>query len=579
MLTTTVSSRALWRSGARRAGIFRTLSTITRLPVELTPDDHLGRCQTHKKDSVSRYSTSTVSTPEDIALSSVEAKRFSHSAQAAHKNLPAMSVTSWISELVSRATLHDLSTTTIHRSKRMILDTLGVGVLGAGTDISRTVSRSCLMLEQGGGAIQSRGGVQSVVGGAGKRGKSVGGTGAVLWGSRSSRASPATAAYINGVSVHSMDMDDTWHPATHPSGPTLPAVLALAETLVPDAGGSGGVSLEDVLVAYNVGIEVQGLLLRSARSARSIPSRFHPPAVVGVMGSAAACANLLGFGPSKCRAALGIAASFSGAPMANAGTTTKPLHAGKAARFGLEAALLADQGIEGNSNILDMASGFGAFYEDFDPETLLTENSGNTEFLLHSQDIALKRFPAHLGMHWTIDAAMAARKNLAGDSSAPVDISKIRTILVRAPPSKYINRPVPASEHEARHSFQFNACTALLDDQVTPESYHDDCLKRSELQDLLHKTEIETPEDNHASFNEMYVEVCLFLKDGSEVKGRCDTPYGHWRNPLSDEDVVKKFQKNAEALSSQSRHEIVRLVQTMSADVKATDLTGLLHAY
>ena len=61
-------------------------------------------------------------------------------------------------------------------------------------------------------------------------------------------------------------------------------------------------------------------------------SRFHPPAVVGVMGSAAACSNLLGFGPEKCRGALGIAASFAGAPMANAGTTTKPLHSGKAAR-------------------------------------------------------------------------------------------------------------------------------------------------------------------------------------------------------------------------------------------------------
>ena len=50
------------------------------------------------------------------------------------------------------------------------------------------------------------------------------------------------------------------------------------------------------------------------------------------MGSAAACSNLLGFGPEKCRGALGIAASFAGAPMANAGTTTKPLHSGKAAR-------------------------------------------------------------------------------------------------------------------------------------------------------------------------------------------------------------------------------------------------------
>jgi aconitate decarboxylase len=63
---------------------------------------------------------------------------------------------------------------------------------------------------------------------------------------------------------------------------------------------------------------------------------------------------------------MAIAASFAGAPMANAGTMTKPLHSGKSARFGLEAALLADKGLEGNGQILDMVSGFGAFYEDYD---------------------------------------------------------------------------------------------------------------------------------------------------------------------------------------------------------------------
>lgn len=66
-----------------------------------------------------------------------------------------------------------------------------------------------------------------------------------------------------------MDFDDTWHPATHPSGPTLPAVLALAESMT----GEVAPSMEDVLVAYNVGIQVQGLLLRSAISAKSIPWR------------------------------------------------------------------------------------------------------------------------------------------------------------------------------------------------------------------------------------------------------------------------------------------------------------------
>ncbi|KAI8774344.1 cis-aconitate decarboxylase [Biomphalaria glabrata] len=479
-------------------------------------------------------------------------RRLNHTAAAVHqKVVPAKSVTTWISDQISNTSLSHLSDRTIHRSKRMLLDTLGVGILGFQTDIAQNVMKTCVGLEQGSAKGNHKG--------------------SVIWGSRNMRASPATAAYINGVSAHAMDFDDTWHPATHPSGPTLPAIIALAESMQ----GDYRPSLENILVAYNVGIQVQGLLLRSSASAKSIPCRFHPPAVVGVMGSAAACANLLGFGPEKCRNALGIAASFAGAPMANAGTTTKPLHAGKAARFGLEAALLADQGIEGNSKILDMPSGFGAFYDDFNPEMLLKENVNNPEFLLHDQDIALKRFPAHLGMHWTIDAALAVRSNL--EDTLVVD--NIKKVIVRAPKSKYINRPLPSSTHEARHSFQFNACTALLDGEVTPKSYENAQRTRRELVNLLEKTEVQTPEDNKPSFNEMYVEVHIHMLDGSEVRGRCDTPYGHWRNPLSDADVVNKFSANTTTLAQQRRQEIVDKVKVMSASHNASDLARLLYAY
>ncbi|XP_059167852.1 cis-aconitate decarboxylase-like isoform X1 [Physella acuta] len=499
------------------------------------------------------YSSST----EDRPLSASE-RRFAHTASAPlPMNLPATSVTSWMSDLVANTSLKQLSEKTIHRSKRMLLDTLGVGILGFQTDIAQTIAKTCVGLEH------------SVVT-SGRNSLS----GSVLWGSKNTRASPATAAYVNGVSIHSMDFDDTWHPATHPSGPTLPAIIALAESMTGDMRPS----LEQVLVAYNVGIQVQGLLLRSSSSAKSIPCRFHPPAVVGVMGSAAACSNLLGFGPEKSRNALGIAASFAGAPMANAGTTTKPLHAGKAARFGLEAALLADQGIEGNSNILDMPSGFGAFYDDFDPENLLAENYGNPEFLLHTQDIALKRFPAHLGMHWTIDAALAVRANIT-DQLESFSAQNIKSVLIRAPHSKYINRPLPSTMHEARHSFQFNACTALLDGHVTPQSYHNSNRSRELLAELLRKTQVESPEDNKPSFNEMYVEVQVKLLDGSEITGRCDTPYGHWRNPLSDADVINKFNANTSTMTHGNKEQIIRTVRHMAPTEKASDLAKLLYSY
>lgn len=70
------------------------------------------------------------------------------------------------------------------------------------------------------------------------------------------------------VKVHSMDFDDTWHPATHPSGAVLPALLALAESLPQPPSGL------DLLLAFNVGIEVQGRLMRFSREAFNIPQRL-----------------------------------------------------------------------------------------------------------------------------------------------------------------------------------------------------------------------------------------------------------------------------------------------------------------
>ncbi|KAK7099658.1 cis-aconitate decarboxylase-like [Littorina saxatilis] len=464
-------------------------------------------------------------------------------------NLPATSVTTWISDLASNTTLSDLSDVTVARSKRMILDTLGVGFLGYKTDITATVTRCTLNSYNNNN--NNNNGADTIT----KEGE------AGIWGAGGLTAPPSLAAYINGISVHSMDFDDTWYPATHPSGPVLPAVMALAESMPKEYRPT----LTDLLVAYNVGIQVQGLLLLCSDSAKSIPDRFHPPAVVGVMGSAAACARLLGGSPTTVRHALAIATSFAGAPMANAGTTTKPLHAGKAARFGLEAALLADHGMEGNHDILDMNSGFGAFYHDYDPEGFLLAHSTNRDFILHDQDIALKRYPAHLGMHWTIDAVLAVREKIAASMGPNRKISPddIKIVHIRAPPSKYINRPLPSTTHEARHSFQFTACTALLDGEVTPDSFMYNYRRRPQLHTLLRKTTIETPLDNVPTFMDMYVEVEVTMKNGEVFHGRCDTPYGHWRHPLTKEDLEKKFLTNTKDLAYTAQQSVINTVAAM----------------
>ncbi|XP_029348896.1 cis-aconitate decarboxylase isoform X2 [Echeneis naucrates] len=403
----------------------------------------------------------------------------------------------------------------INRSKRMILDTLGVGLLGTRTAVfNKALTYSQLLSSEERSSV---------------------------WGKSDVTLPPQYAAFVNGIAVHSMDYDDTWHPATHPSGAVLPALLALAEALPRQTSGL------DLLLAFNVGIEVQGRLMRFSREAYNIPERFHPPSVVGVMGSAAASAKLLGLSPAQCCHALAIAASSAGAPLANAATQTKPLHIGNAARKGLEAARLAQIGLEGNPAILDMDRGFGVYYKDYSPSVIADWASGSFKWILEDQNVAIKRIPAHLGMHWVVDAALAARRKLE-NTAGNFDISQIRQVTLRVPPSKYVNCPVPATEHQARHSFQFNACCALLDNEVTVASFNEAQINRPALSRLLSKVKMEIPKDNQPSFDTMYCEVEIETDQRQTHTARCDTFYGHWRKPLSQKDLVEKFSLNASSV-------------------------------
>ncbi|KAJ3592600.1 hypothetical protein NHX12_007727 [Muraenolepis orangiensis] len=430
----------------------------------------------------------------------------------------------------------------ISRSKRMMLDTLGVGLIGTQTDVySKALRYSQSFVSKD----QSR-----------------------VWGRAEEALPPQYAAFVNGVAVHSMDFDDTWHPATHPSGAILPAVLALAQVLPRQPTGL------DLLLAFNIGIEVQGRLLRFSREALDIPQRFHPPTVVGVMGSAAASAKLLGLSSAQCIHALAIAASSTGSPLANAATQTKPLHMGNAAGRGLEAARLAWMGLEGNPDILDLQSGFGVFFTEYNPSEMA--DVSRFKWVLENQNVAVKRFPAHLGMHWVAEAALAAKAELESGGESDLNLGQIRSVTLRVPPSKYIDCPYPATEHQARHSFQFNACSALLDDQVTVESFCGALRDRPALRELLSKVRVESPKDNHPSFDKMYCDVVIETHSGNKYVGRCDTFYGHWRRPLSQEDLERKFRANASTvLSSEGVEGIVDFVANME---QATD-SSILGSY
>ena len=155
---------------------------------------------------------------------------------------------------------------------------------------------------------------------------------------RAERLDAMCASFLNAISANLLDFDDT-HPATiiHPTAPVMAAVLALAE-----ARGTTG---REVLTAFILGVEVE-CRIGNAVSPGHYARGWHITSTCGVFGAAAATARMLGLTQVQIANAIGIAASQSAGTVENLPSAAKNVSVGNAARNGLFAALLAQQGYE-----------------------------------------------------------------------------------------------------------------------------------------------------------------------------------------------------------------------------------------
>ncbi len=212
------------------------------------------------------------------------------------------------------------------------------------------------------------------------------------------QTSVTDAALANGAMIHAMDYDDA---GGHVSGCLVPVLLALGEWR-----GSTG---KELLLAYNVGLEV---FLKGSHVPPNLHRRgFHPTPVFGAIGATIAAAKLMGFNTAQTQNALGIVASLAGGVVANFGTMTKPMHSGNAARSGIMAALLTEEGYTGFPDVLEHSSGYAhAFFGDegYDLKRW-THDLGNPLRITY-QGPTIKKYACCSGNHRPLDALLALEK-------------------------------------------------------------------------------------------------------------------------------------------------------------------------
>jgi 2-methylcitrate dehydratase PrpD len=358
----------------------------------------------------------------------------------------------------------------------------------------------------------------------------------------STKTSPRFAAFVNGVSIHADDFDDTQLSAAkdrvygllvHPTVPVLSGLLALTEGRT--------ISGKDLMLAYHSGVEVE-CKIAEAISPRHYQDGFHSTGTCGPFGSAAACAKVLRFDLSKILNTFGLVASQSGGLRENFGTMTKPFQAGHAAESGLASAELVGLGWTAAEQILEAERGFfHAFGGSFDPGAIMDRLGKPWTFT--SPGISLKPYPsgslAHPAM--TELARLIEVNKLQSAQVEKLDVGanhQMTTTLLHHRPKNGL---------EAKFSMEFCMAILLLRGKAGLGEFSDQVVQRADVQEMIGRVNFYVdPEAENAGYDKMTSLLKIHLKGGQTISGRAEFAKGSPSNPMSFDEAAAKFRGCAE---------------------------------
>ncbi len=345
--------------------------------------------------------------------------------------------------------------------------------------------------------------------------------------------SAPVAVLVNGVAGHAWDLDDWEEPGnTHPTVVLLPALLASAH-LTPVSG-------KDLMTAYAVGAEII-MQLGKAVSLAHYARGFHSTATLGVIGVAGAVSRLLGLSADQTVHALSFAVSQAAGYTRQFGSNAKPLQAGWAARNGVEAALLAAQGLTGQPHVMDHERGFAGLLSDYDAKRFSGVMSRlGRDWALSDYGLILKPWPSCGYTHRLMTAAVEIRSRLAGG------VHGITAIEAFMPDFHYEILPFdrPASRTEALFSAPACVAQVLAKGQLSLRDSADAFWADPEVARLIDLTTVKAEQSKNPALNydpDQPDRLRVELTSGEIVQATCAAPLGHPSNPMTPDQLADKF--------------------------------------
>jgi len=386
------------------------------------------------------------------------------------------------------------------------------------------------------------------------------------------RADATLAALANGTAAHALDYDDVLIAGSNHAGAVLTAaLLALAEEQ--KLGGA------DLLDAFIVGIQLHVGIARAIMPGHYLQG-WHTTSTIGCIGTAGACARLLGCDKHVMLHAMAIAASMAGGTKVQFGTPCKPLHAGLAAHNAIQAVRLASAGITANPAALEGDLGFGALTASAEQpadwsktEQFIAEDT----LAIEGVGLMFKKYPCCGSNARVLDILLELRdkEGFAVDDIQAIDAEmsdmNVQNLMYHT----------PANEIQGRFSLQYAVAVALRRGAVTLADFVPGAVDRPGMRELFSLTRLKgfgAPTYPGQPDVRRPHKLRIRLKSGKLLEGECADPKGTSGNPFTEVDRKGKFTDcTSWILSPRTIDQVREMLARFDALPSVASLTVLLN--
>jgi 2-methylcitrate dehydratase PrpD len=362
------------------------------------------------------------------------------------------------------------------------------------------------------------------------------------------------AAWVNGISSHVFDFDDT-HLRTviHPSPPIAPAILALAER-IPITG-------QQFVHAFVLGVDV-ACRIGNAVCPAHYNVGWHSTSTAGVFGAAAATGKLLDLSELQMCWALGLAGTQASGLRENLNTMGKFLHPGHAARDGMTAAFLAQKNFTASDRILEAPRGFAhVLSQERNLDEVTAELGRRYEILMNTY----KPYPCGVVLHPAIEGCIALAKE-HGFSAADIEAVSLRVhfLVLEVTGKKH-----PTVGVDGKFSIYHCVAVAFLDRHVGEHQFTDQRVRDPEVVALGNR--VTATVESSIAPDEVFIEVKL--KVGFSLNKHVPHALGSLKRPLTDCDLEQKFRDLCGEILPKDRLErLIELCWNLPELANAADL-------